>query len=342
LTNTWQGIKDTANAFIEAVKGFFTAGFETVSETVSTVWSKIDGVFKAYTGTIQAGITAFWEALKVITTTVFLAIYYVITGQWDRIGEVFSVAANKLQGIVDTFWNTVKQLWSDAFNQLLNTASETWKAIKNLWKNSLESLKNWWANAWDNIWNTFNNAWNTILEVFNNAPGQIADAMRRIADNVWNTFTSMADAAYDAGCDLIYGFIDGVGAMASALYNKVRNVVSNAVQAAKDFLGIESPSKVFKSLGVNTVKGFAIGLDKTSGFAVRAASGMVEGVVSAVEGMSFTPGTVAFAGAGAAAGNGYTPIHVNQLVVREEADIQRIAEELYRLQKRGQRAKGAY
>lgn len=113
------------------------------------------------------------------------------------------------------------------------------------------------------------------------------------------------------------------------------------MDSAKRALGIQSPSKVFKAIGVNTVKGFALGLDKTSTLAVRAASGMVDGVTSAVDGMSLTPGSLAFAGAGDGAAPSGSPITVGQLVVREEADINRIAEQLYRLHKRGQRAKGA-
>lgn len=342
LTSTWQAIKDGANTFIEGVKAIFVAGFEFISSTVSSIWSKIDGVFKAYTGTIQALITAWWDVLKTITATVFLAIYYIITGQWGKVGEVFSSATQKLQGIVDTFWSTVKQLWTDAFNQLKNTATDIWNRIETLWNNSLTALKNAWTSSWNSIWQTLQNAWNSIFDLFISAPGRIADAMRRIADGVRNTFSSMSDSAYSAGKDLIWGFIEGVGVMAGALANKVRNVVSGAVDSAKRALGIQSPSKVFKAIGINTVKGFALGLDKTSTLAVKAASGMVDGVTAAVDGMTFDPGSLAVgAGAGAAAGGGPS-ITVGQLVVREEADINRIAEQLYRLHKRGQRAKGAF
>lgn len=341
LTSTWASLSAAATAFIEGVKTFFTTGFQAILDTVSSVWGQIDGVFKAYTGTIQALITAFWKILKTITATVFLAIYYIITGQWDKIGEVFAAASVKLQGILGDFWNTVKQLWADSFNQLLNTASDIWNRIQTLWNNSLDSLKNAWTNSWDYIWQTLQNAWNNILNLFRTAPGQIANAMQQIADNVWNTFTSMANSAYSAGKDLIWGFINGVGDMAGVLANKVSNVVGNAVSAAKRALGIQSPSKVFKSIGVYSVKGFALGLDRSTGLAVKAATGMVDGVISAVDGMSLTPGSLAFAGAGAGAIQSGSPISVGQLVVREDADINRIAEQLYRLQKRGQRAKGA-
>jgi hypothetical protein len=58
--------------------------------------------------------------------------------------------------------------------------------------------------------------------------------------------------------------INGVRSMASSLAASARSVVSGAVDAAKNVLGIHSPSKVFHGIGVNTIQGFINGIDGTT------------------------------------------------------------------------------
>ena len=47
------------------------------------------------------------------------------------------------------------------------------------------------------------------------------------------------------GIDIVRGIINGLGSMGSALWNSLRDLASSALDSAKRFLGIASPSKVF-------------------------------------------------------------------------------------------------
>src|SRR5699024_10597155 len=64
------------------------------------------------------------------------------------------------------------------------------------------------------------------------------------------------------GSSLISGLMGGIRSMAGRVASAAREVVSNAVNAAKSVLGINSPSKVFMEFGEFTGEGYAIGLEK--------------------------------------------------------------------------------
>lgn len=66
---------------------------------------------------------------------------------------------------------------------------------------------------------------------------------------------------YDVGRDMINGLIGGIESMVSSAINSVENALGNVVDAAKNFLGISSPSKIFMEIGHNVVAGYTKGVD---------------------------------------------------------------------------------
>lgn len=73
--------------------------------------------------------------------------------------------------------------------------------------------------------------------------------------------SAAASSLYDAGIAAAQGLVDGLAANADALAKQAKKLARALVKAVKKALGIESPSKVFKDLGKQTVRGLAIGLD---------------------------------------------------------------------------------
>ena len=95
--------------------------------------------------------------------------------------------------------------------------------------------------------------------------------------------SNIGSTLWDAGCDLIQGFINGIGSMAWSVISKATEVVGGAVEAVKNFLGINSPSRVFMEIGKYTAQGMSIGLDKYAYLAEDSASGLAENVVNNVK-----------------------------------------------------------
>ncbi|MEU2859909.1 phage tail tape measure protein [Streptomyces mirabilis] len=78
-----------------------------------------------------------------------------------------------------------------------------------------------------------------------------------------------------AGMDLIRGFIHGVSSMAGAAIDKVKSIGSSAVSGIKSILGISSPSKVFRQIGIYLNEGLIDGITGSTA-RVKAATKRVE------------------------------------------------------------------
>lgn len=112
---------------------------------------------------------------------------------------------------------------------------------------------------------------------------KVKDACSEALEWAKDGIVGAATALWDAGCDVIQGFIDGMGSKAMSVINKATEVCGGAVQAVMDFLGINSPSRVFIGIGKYTAEGMAVGLDEYAYMAENSASAIAEGVLNNVK-----------------------------------------------------------
>ncbi|END1833652.1 hypothetical protein ABLM60_004425 [Shigella flexneri] len=103
-----------------------------------------------------------------------------------------------------------------------------------------------------------------IVSGFFRVVSSVGNGMR----NAVNKVKSFASSFVSAGLDMMRGLVNGIKQGMSWVANAARNAASNALKAAKSVLGIHSPSREFMSVGMFTMQGFGIGIDKHVGTAV--------------------------------------------------------------------------
>lgn len=140
----------------------------------------------------------------------------------------------------------------------------------------------------------------------------ISDVKDRISDE-WKSF-------YRLGTDIVMAIGDGISDKANSLASIIRNVVNNAIQAAKNALGMRSPSRVFTEMGENLALAFAQGIDTMAATPAVAVGQMAMGAVGAAGGV--TPG----AGVGAGGATYYITNQFGTDSVRSDADVLAIAD----------------
>lgn len=142
-----------------------------------------------------------------------------------------------------------------------------------------------------------NAAWNAVITFING----FADAIDQkgpelqaavnklitaIVNFIKNGLVGMANKfspqAVTIGRNIINGVVNGVSGAAGALYNKLRNVASSALNSFKSTLGIHSPSRVFATAAGFIVAGIVQGIDKNQSDAVDAMSGLGDDMVNAM------------------------------------------------------------
>jgi TP901 family phage tail tape measure protein len=85
---------------------------------------------------------------------------------------------------------------------------------------------------------------------------------------------SLPGRFFDAGVAIIQGLWRGITSMASRPVEAIRNIGAATATAFKSLLGIHSPSRVFMVFGDNIAQGAALGINRSSAQASRAAHDM--------------------------------------------------------------------
>lgn len=82
-----------------------------------------------------------------------------------------------------------------------------------------------------------------------------------IFDKVEDLIKSVRAKMLETGHNIMQGLIDGIKNKAKDLRDTAVNTVKNMWESVKDFLGIHSPSTLFKEIGENTIAGFSLGFE---------------------------------------------------------------------------------
>lgn len=192
----------------------------------------------------------------------------------------------------------------------------------------------------------------TVAEMetnFSEKMKDIEDRVKEMADEL-----DASAEAQAAGMATIDGYIDGAESMRSSLISTYQSLANAANNAYKSTLDIHSPSRVFREHGKNTVRGAIEGAEEEGPDLERAYSALAESAIQAYQ-KSRPTGSEAGLLAGQQAqtaaivaavqglgGGGSSPIqiYVDKLEVRDDSDVERVAQELYYLTEQKKRSRG--
>lgn len=224
---------------------WLTSAWQALVVVATTVWSAIVTIVTTVVSTIQSAWTGFtgfmsslWQGIVSVAQAAWQGLVTVVTTVWSAIQSVIQTVMSIIQGIITVIMAAINGDWSGAWNALKGVTQTIGNAIKGVVTSFMNAIKN-----------VFSNIWNQAKTIFSNG----IKACLNVVKNVGSSMVS-------AGRDFVMGFVNGVkGAIGNAI-SAVENMASSAVNAAKKFLKIHSPSRVMRELGGYTAEGFANGI----------------------------------------------------------------------------------
>lgn len=282
-------------------------------EVLATVWTVIgNAIITLITSLISLGalfvtITAVASSLGPILTAIgaFItgglvpAVAILVAGLgWLSLGFVAAIAGLKAwQFAFETIFPAVLEVVKLILNAIITEVTFRMQALVAIWTRGVEAVQ-------DVMWS---------LEEF---------VTERI-DKMKLAFTDIA-AWVDIGEAIIGGVARGIYTAAGSLITAVLSVAMDAVDAAKTFLGIQSPSKLFAGIGEMTMEGFAEGIQNAAGVAASA----MQSAMSQVS----APAVTMSAAAASASGNTYNNESNYNLNIQSSANTEPIMQDFKMLQ----------
>lgn len=256
LTNAFSGLQPAIDGVIGAFQSFDVGSIGSTFSFVQPVITTFGEAFGAaipkiieLAGAIQGALAPIIEALAPIVAGVMQTIGAVFVAAIDILIGAFNVIKGILTGDWQAVWDGVAQIVDGAINLVSTALSGWWNAMSSIFSTGASMLSNLWTSAWTGITSYLSSAVSSIGSTISSIPGHIVSALGNVSSLL-----------YSAGVNVIQGMINGIRSMATRIFNAALDTVKGAVDGVKQFLGIASPSKLFRQIGVHTGEGLALGI----------------------------------------------------------------------------------
>ncbi|HHC5936764.1 hypothetical protein QIW16_01245 [Staphylococcus aureus] len=305
LQGLWNGIIAIATTVWNLLVTIITTVFTTIMTIVMTIWIAIWTFLSTIWNTIITIATTIWNLLVTVITTVFTTIMTIAMTIWNAIWTFLQTLWNTIVTVATKVWNAIttaistalqaawsfiSNIWNTIWSFLSGILTTIWNKVVSIFTQVVSTISDKMSQAWNfivtkgmqwvsTITSTLINFVNRVIQGFVNVVNKVSQGMT----NAVNKVKSFVDDFVSAGADMIRGLMRGIGNMARDLAEKAASVAKGALNAAKRALGIHSPSREFKDVGMYSMLGFVKGIDNHSSKVIRNVSNVADKVVDAFQ-----------------------------------------------------------
>lgn len=243
--------------------------FQIIGTIISITVNNIVSLFTALIQLLTGDFSGAWETLKNMITTNLQLIWQTIVNIWGIITGFLSSTLNRILGIFGTSWQQI-------FATVSSKVSQIWSKITSVFSALVSAIAvyvgQWLAKIVNGFIQMVSHAQQGMGRFLAKIVGGFLRVVSAVGQGVSNAVSKARSFVSDfvqAGVDLIAGMIRGVIDKAKDLAQAAWNAAKGALNAAKSALGIKSPSREFKSLGMYSMIGLGNGISQYANKAAK-------------------------------------------------------------------------
>lgn len=283
FSELWQGVTEVFTSFVDGMKEIFSPITEFFSEilgTVSEVFTENWNVLTEFLSETWENITtiasAAWELIKNVILGPILLLINLITGDMEEFSANLEAIWGNIKEAAGRIWGALKDQVSKLMESLGEILSNIWDGMKRVASIAWEGMKSAASKIWNGIKSLGSTIWNGIKETVSD----LANKAKEGAIKAWDTLKEKTSEAFNKvvdfikdplenidlfsiGKDIIQGLINGIGSMATAVWDKAKDIGRGITDGIKGVLGIKSPSRVMMRAGKDTGAGLVKGLNNS-------------------------------------------------------------------------------
>jgi phage-related protein len=242
----------------QAIQGLIAAVLPPIQSIVASVFGAIATFLRAHGDEIKAFLATTWDQIAQIVQTAVALVKAIIVPVFTFIAGFLAAHGTEIQALLTNSWNTIKAIIDGALTIIKGVLTAALQLIQGDWSGAWETIKAMSARVVEDLIVIFKGAFDNLKVMFG---GFISDALK-------------------FGSDMVAGIISGVRNAGPSLNDMLLNLAKGALQAAKDAIFSNSPSKAFADeVGTPIVTGIIQGVRSTAGSLVSTMATLTGGLV---------------------------------------------------------------
>lgn len=304
VVGIWNAISSTTSTVWNAIAGFFRKWWPLLLVIFALPIAILIGIWNHFHTQITAMVHAVWNGIAAFFTGIWNGIKVAARVAWTLIQIAVINPMKAAWSALKSLWNTIKGWLSSAWGGIRDVAASVWSGIKSAIVNPVMSLwktvSSYMGKVSSSIKSKLTEAWNAakswgskfvsigkdivmgIISGVKDSGGALFSSLGHLANSALNAAKNFIKSgspsrlfADKIGAPISQGIAAGVDEHAHTAHTAIRNVANGMVSQASKTLGIASPSKVFRNLGIYINEGLVDGLTGSTA-KVKAATKRIE------------------------------------------------------------------
>lgn len=228
-------------------------------------------------------VSSIAKAILTAAPAIFDAVVTILTTVGSKLAEkgseFVSTTGEKMSELYDKFIEWLSKLpermayWAGfAVGRFITFLSELPGKAKTQFDNTMSKLKEFAEDFIKKAKETGEEFVNKIMEKIKELPGKIKD----IGSDMLEAIKDLPDKFKSLGHDMINGLITGIGEKAEDLKNKIIGIFKSGYEAGKEYLQVNSPSKLYMKLGRGIDEGLQVGIERSTEDVSRAMDSLLD------------------------------------------------------------------
>lgn len=232
------------NALVEGLPMIMENAADIVIALVDGIINAIPLLIEAIPQIIVAIVTGLVNGLPQIVAAAGQLVLAIITKLAELPGQIAGAIADGITRIAEWGANMqakAREVMNTMLTNIVSIVTQVPQKIYNSISGAISKVAQWG------------------IEVKNKA----VEGMNMVLNGITGVFSNIGSTFADIGSNIVSGIWNGISSGWDWLKNKVSNLANSLLDAAKDALGIESPSKRFRDeVGVYMAQGIGVGFEK--------------------------------------------------------------------------------
>lgn len=287
-TTIWNAIETVAMTILDAIKNFISLEIQGIQTVIQSVMTIIQTIWQTAWNVIETTVQTVWSIISTIVSTAINAVAGVIRAVTDAIKGDWSGAWNEIENVASTIWNGITSVVSTAINGVRNVISSVMNGIKSVWSSVWNGIKSVTSSAMTMVRSVVSGGMSAMHSVVSSMMSAVQSAFvsgwnaarNATANGIARAVSaarSMTGAMVSAGRDFVMGFVNGIEGAIWRAASAAARMASAAMNAAKAWFNIGSPSKVMRDqVGKWVPAGLAVGIEQNTDLVENAAKRMAE------------------------------------------------------------------